>query len=287
MTTAQAGSAMEMVETGQFLPGYFQALGIPLLAGRFSTETDGGSAQPVVVISQEGARMLFPGTSPLGQRIVVDDKPREVIGIVGDVRHWGANTSFGRPRIYLPFGSVAASPLTLVIRMRPGAPLPVDQLRSAAAAIGPRVFVDRFRPASEWLSTNTARPRHRTQLFALLGGFALVLALVGIFSMTSYAVASRTRELGVRLALGARASQIVGIVVRDAAWPMGVGVVVGLVGAALATRVIASFLFNTAPADPRTFAVVAVLLFGTGCVAAWLPARHVARIDPVIALKTE
>jgi putative ABC transport system permease protein len=287
MTMASAGKVMEMVEVGQVLPGYFEALGIPLIAGRFSTDADAGSAQPVVMVSQESARLLFPDTSAMGQRILVDEKPREVIGIVGDVRHWGAATDFGRPKVYLPFGSAAATPLTVVIRTRPGARLPVDHLRGAATAIGPRVFVDRFRPGSEWLSTNTTRARHRTLLFALLGGFGLILALVGIFSMTAYAVANRTRELGVRLALGARADQVVGVVLRDAAWPMGVGVVLGLCGAALATRVIASFLFNTAPTDPWTFAFVAVSLFATGSLAAWLPARHVARIDPVIALRTE
>ena len=115
----------------------------------------------------------------------------------------------------------------------------------------------------------------------------MTLALVGIFSMTAYAVASRTREIGVRMALGARAAQVVGTMLRDAAAPVVVGTLIGLAGAAAATRVIASFLFNTAPADPVTFALAAAALIAAGSAAAWLPARHAARVDPIRALRAE
>lgn len=285
MMNAAGDGAPEMFEVAQILPGYFQALAIPLLDGRLPTDAD--SRQPVAVLSRASAAKLFPGGTALGRRIVVNDGPREIVGIVGDVRHWGATSTLGRPRIYLPFGSTAAVPLTLVIKMRPGAALPADQLRQAAMAIGPRVFVERFRPGSEWLGTNTMRARHRTLLFTLFAGFGLLLALVGIFSMTAYAVANRTRELGVRVALGARADQVVGAVLKDAVWPIALGLAVGLCAAAAATRLVASFLFNTTPTDPSTFAMVAVVLLATGCVAAWIPARHVARIDPVLALRSE
>jgi ABC-type antimicrobial peptide transport system permease subunit len=129
--------------------------------------------------------------------------------------------------------------------------------------------------------------RQRTVLLSLLGGLGLVLALVGIFGMTAYAVARRTREIGVRIALGARPDHVVRRMVADAAWPIAIGTVLGLGAATMATRVIESFLFETTPTDPVTFAAVAIVLATSGLVAAWVPARRAARVDPVAALRAE
>jgi len=288
-----AGPAWTSIDLSQILPGYFEAMGIPLVAGRLPLPADATSGRPVALISADAAKTLFPDRSAVGRRLVVasDNQEREVVGVVGTVHHWGAaekGSSFERPKVYVLFGqSPAAQPLSLVIRMRRNMPLPVEQLRTVAGQIGPRVFVEKFRPGADWIGANTMRARHRTQLFGLLGAFGVVLALVGIFSMTAYAVASRTREIGVRMALGARADQVVGTVLRDAAWPVAIGTIAGLAGAAAATKVIASFLFNTSPTDPLTFGLVAATLACVGTLAAWIPARHAARVDPLIALRAE
>jgi ABC-type antimicrobial peptide transport system permease subunit len=124
-------------------------------------------------------------------------------------------------------------------------------------------------------------------LLTLLGLFGLLLTLVGIFSMTAYAVARRTREIGVRVAFGARPAQVVGVMIRDAAWPVGIGLVAGLAATYYATRVIRSFLFQTAPHDPATLVAVVALLGVAACFAAWLPARRAASVDPLAALRAE
>jgi ABC-type antimicrobial peptide transport system permease subunit len=149
------------------------------------------------------------------------------------------------------------------------------------------VLMGRVRPASAVISQQVARPRHRMLLLTLLGAFGLVLTLVGIFSMTAYAVARRTREIGVRVAFGARPWQVVGVMIRDAAWPVALGLIAGLAGTYYATGMIRSFLFQTTPHDPATLTAVVVVLGAAACLAAWLPARRAATVDPLSALRAE
>jgi ABC-type antimicrobial peptide transport system permease subunit len=246
----------------------------------------------MVVLDAAAASALFPGRPAIGQQFQlrsVKDPLREVVGVVSTVRHWGAQSSASlmRPKVYLLFGQDTPKPMTLIFRTRPGFAVPAEQLRIAAQNVGPRVLIEPVLPGADWLGQNTLRTRRRTTLFGLLGGLGVTLALVGIFSMTAYAVASRTREIGVRMALGARAAQVVRTMLQDAAAPVILGTVIGLAAAAGATRVIASFLFNTAPADPLTFVVAAMALIAAGSVAAWLPARYAARVDPIRALRAE
>jgi ABC-type antimicrobial peptide transport system permease subunit len=149
------------------------------------------------------------------------------------------------------------------------------------------VFLGEIRRAADDVGSRVATDRHRMLLLSLLGGLGLLLALVGILSMTAYAVARRTQEVGVRMAFGAPPSAIVFGIVRDTAWPIGLGLIVGLVSALYATRVLSNFLFKTSTDDTVTFMVVAVLMTVTALFAAWLPARRAARIDPIIALRAE
>jgi ABC-type antimicrobial peptide transport system permease subunit len=175
----------------------------------------------------------------------------------------------------------------MVIRVREGAALSIDRLKQTAEAVGPRVLVGEARSAGAVLSEQVADPRHRMLLLAMLGGFGLLLTLVGIFSMTAYAVARRTREIGVRIACGARPAQVVRVMMRDAVWSVVFGLGAGLAGTYYATRIITSFLFQTTPHDPATLAVVVALLGAAASLAAWLPARRAASIDPVTALRAE
>ena len=142
----------------------------------------------------------------------------------------------------------ASMQLAMVMRLRDGASLSLDRLKQTAESVGPRVLVGRARPAAAVVSQQVAKPRHRMLLLTMLGVFGLLLTLVGIFSMTAYAVARRTREIGVRVAFGARPAQVVGVMIRDAAWPVAFGLVAGLAGTYYATRLITSFLFQTEPA---------------------------------------
>jgi ABC-type antimicrobial peptide transport system permease subunit len=177
--------------------------------------------------------------------------------------------------------------MTVVLRLRPGASISNARLREIAQSIGPRVVIGEIGYGSDALAERVATPRHRTLLLGLLGGFGLLLTLVGIFSMTAYAVARRTQEIGVRMAFGAQPGDVIRTMVGDAVWPLVLGLAIGLGGAYFATTVIQSFLFETTPHDPATFAAVALLTAIGACLAAWVPARRAAHIDPVNALRAE
>jgi hypothetical protein len=274
----------------QVLPGYFEALGQPLKFGRLPTETDRTSAEPVVLLNEDAARRFFPAGSPVGRFLeMAHESPRRIIGVVGNVRINGPQYD-ASPEVYYVYGqpgSRGASPLRIVMRPRPSAVLSADRLRQTAESVGPRILVGPLRSGTDDLSKAVITPRHRTLLLSLLGGLGMLLTLVGIFSMTAYAVTQRTQEIGIRMAFGAGASQVVRTMVRDAAWPALLGLSVGVVGALYATRVVASFLFGTTPHDPATFGAVVVVMGMAALAAAWVPARRAARVDPVIALRVE
>jgi ABC-type antimicrobial peptide transport system permease subunit len=177
--------------------------------------------------------------------------------------------------------------MTLVVRVSGRSADLANDLRRAAQSIGPRVLVERIRTAEALFGERVLTPRRRTVLLGLLGGLGLILAVVGVFGMTAYAVARRTSEIGVRIAFGARPGAIVGRMLADAAIPIAIGAAVGLGASILATRSIASFLFETAPTDAPTLAAVVVVLVVSGCAAAWLPARRAASVDPIVALRVE
>jgi putative ABC transport system permease protein len=281
------GESELILQKKQVMPGYFEAIGLPMKLGRLPTESDRTGAEPVVLINEVAARLYFPDASPLGRVLqTLGDVPRRIIGVVGNVRHSGPLWA-PKPEVYLLYGQTPPQPLRIVLRPRPSAILSGDRLRTIAQAVGPKVLVGRIRYGSDDLSDRVVTPRRRTLLLGLLGGLGMLLTLVGVFSMTAYAVARRTQEIGIRMAFGAGPADVVLTMVRDAAWPALLGLSVGIVGALYATRLIASFLFETTSHDPGTFAVVAVLMGVAALLAAWVPARRAARVDPVIALRAD
>jgi hypothetical protein len=251
-----------------------------------------------IVLSDRAAKRLFPNESPIGQQVQYDDIWRTVIGVVGHVEIGGVDRPLDDPQVYVGFapgysysrslaGRTTGQPMIVVVDPADsGAALPAA-LRDAAKAVGPNVIVRRVREGREWWSDSVVTPRQRTVLLSILGGLGLLLALVGVFGVTSFAVARRVSEIGVRMAFGARPRQVVAAMVKDAVVPIALGITAGLVAAFFLTRVIATFLYRTESRDPGAFAAAACLLALCGVVAAWLPARKAARVDPVTALRSD
>ena len=287
-TRAQVDSAdgtSESVDTQWILPGYFEALGISARAGRLFSQ---GERNPTGVILDEiAAAQLFPGGGAVGRTVTMMKTTYEVVGVVSHVKRWGALRDQHRPNIYRLVPTTHGGPLAVVVRHSPGVVIPADALRALVTSVGPPVLIDRIGSGTDLLDENVKIPRQRTILLSLLGGLGLLLTLVGIASVTAYAVARRTREIGVRIAFGAEPHTVVWTMMRDAAWPMALGLAAGLGASFYATKLVASFLYQTTPTDPLTFIAAAVLLVVASGVAAWLPARRAANVDPVRALRTE
>jgi predicted permease len=274
------------------LPGYFEAAGARPLAGRLLLDDDRVTGEAVVVNAIASQR-YFDGQAvghTLGMGPDETARHLRIVGVIATLRHGGPQGRI-RPELYMlpdPKDVEASSMrLGMVIRLRDGASLSIERLKQTAESIGPRALVDRARPAADLFARQVARPRQRMLLLTMLGVFGLLLTLVGIFSMTAYAVARRTREIGVRVAFGARPAQVVRAMIGDAVWPVALGLVAGVAGTYYATRIIASFLFQITPHDAATLVCVVGLLAVAALFAAWVPARRAASIDPVVALRAE
>ena len=291
-TSATANGRSTSIARRYVMPGYFEAIGLPLRQGRFPTDADYNAGATFAVLSESAARAIFPDQAAVGQQFILHKRTWNVVGIVGDARNKSPLPD-GRERLdlYLAHQSDEPSPfgagLTVVVRPSGRIPQLADELRRAAHAVGPSVIVERIRSGRDWFGDQVATPRQQTTMLGVLGGLGLLLTLVGIFGTTAYAVARRTQEVGIRMALGALPGRMVGAIVRDAAWPVALGIGMGLAGAVAVTRVIAGFLFETEPTDPATFATTVLLLTATALVAAWIPARRAAHVDPVKALRAE
>jgi predicted permease len=278
----------------QATPGYFETLDITLRAGRLPQGRDFDDAN-WVVFSENAATSLFPNEPAVGQSVRIADTWRTVIGVVGDVKDQGAVRVLKAPGTYTSFqtapdrtlsGRDIGQPMIVVAHAAVMDGAFMDALRRAASEAAPSV-IRAVRPSHEWWSDNVVTPRQRTVLLSILGGLGLLLALVGVFGVTSFSISRRTAEIGVRTAFGATGGHIIRMVMRDTWLPIAGGLALGLAGAAYLSKLIESFLFQTTSRDPPSFAAAAVILAMCGLAAAWLPARRAAQIDPVAALRQE
>jgi putative ABC transport system permease protein len=280
------------VEVPVVTPGFFATMGIPVLEGRAFTSFDRAEQPGVVVVNRTFARRFWPGESAVGKRIGFDDHDGpwlEVVGVVGDIRQHGLDRPT-EPTMYMPHAQKRwgwMSWLTLMVRTR-GDPLDIAAAaRQAIWSLDDRLPIRELAPVTRLYAESHARRRFAATLTGGFAGIALFLALFGIFGVVSYTVAQREREIGVRMALGARRHGVLLEVLRHGLVIATVGVALGAIGALLLTRLMQSLLFGVTATDPVTFAATAALLVAVALLASWLPARRAARIDPMEALRHE
>jgi predicted permease len=271
-------------------PDFFEVMRIPLKRGRQLTAQDGERGHYGVVISEEAARRYWPGEEPLGRTVEIGmsfgNGPMggQVVGVVGDVRHQGMATE-PFPEVYVPFGQARANDMSLVVRTA-GEPLALaSSVRAEVRALDKNLPVVHVRTLETLLGDAVAQPRFLMALVGTFAALALVLAAMGLYGVVTFAVSQRTRELGIRMALGADAHSVLRLVIGQYLQLTAAGVALGLVLAFVASRLLAGLLYSVQAADPWAYAGVTVLLVGVALVASFLPAYRATRIDPVIALK--
>jgi predicted permease len=271
-------------------PGYFRTLGIPLLRGRTFSELDSENAPPVVIVNQTFVARYFPGEDPIGKRIHVgnDRHPgySEIVGVIGDTRHNGLDAEIN-PTMYESYLQSAALSMEIAVRTATDPMNMVTLMRREIAGVDKGIPIAKVRTMNEVVAASVGQPRFRTLLLTLFGGLALVLAAVGTYGVTSYAVAQRTHEMGIRLALGATSSDILMLSLGQGLRLTSVGIGLGLIGALGLTRALSSLLYGVRPDDPLTFAAVSSVLTAAAFLACYIPARHATKVDPMVALRYE
>jgi putative ABC transport system permease protein len=273
-------------------PGYFRAMGVPLVSGRELTEEDKDGTPPVAVINETMAKRLFQGnTDPVGQRIKLDpaDDPeapwRTIVGVVRDVRYRQLGTA--RPDVYVSHKQAPQRIKYLVIRTSTDPMALVPVVRRELSAVDPNLTVTGFMTGEQLVSRAIARPRFNTLLLACLGCVAALLALTGIYGIVGYMVSLRTREIGIRMALGARKRDAFKLIITQGMKLVFVGVALGVVIAFAATRLISTLLFGVSATDPLTFAGISLLLVAVALIACLFPTRKATKVDPMIVLRYE
>ena len=280
-------SALEQIVS----PGLFRALGVPLLVGREFTAQDHPGSPLVAMVSESLARILWVNGQAIGQVLEFDGRSHEVVGVVGDIRGSDGTSRGGgldrppQPVLYVSSGQVPQGTFSLVIRTDATLQAILPVIRAVVREVEPTLPIPELRPLDEWIAESASQARLTTTLAGAFAGAALLLTMVGIYGVMSCAVSERTQEIGLRIAIGARRTSVVGMMVRAGmTWAAG-GILLGLLGASALSRVIASLLFDFSATDPLTFAATAFALSVVAALACTVPALRATRIDPIVALR--
>jgi predicted permease len=278
----------------EITPGYFRAVGTTLKQGRGFTEADSENSRSVVIINEAAARKYFPDQSSLGKYLYVSGVLCEVVGVVGDVKSYLDQPA--EPTTFIPASQAKLGtsslfegwfPRSIVVRTT-GNPLILNQsLREAVAATDPLVPTGAVRSMDQVLSHSLALRSFMMMLLSIFGGLALVLASVGIYGVIAFAVSQRTREIGVRMALGARPADVLQMVLMEGLKLVAVGVVLGVVAALMLTRLLEGMVYGVRVRDPLIFAMVNLVMAAVSLAACYIPARRATRVDPLVALRYE
>jgi putative ABC transport system permease protein len=284
----QEPGTLEATDDTTITPDYFRAMGIPVLQGRSFTEQDTTNAPRVVVVDEQVARLAWPRENPIGKRMRSSpDAPwAEVVGVVGHIRHESLESD-QRMQIYWNYLQRARDQMTLVVRTSGDAGLLVSPVLGAIKSVDPDQPAYAVRTMTEVLDQSLAMRWFNTVVVSLFAGASLLLAMVGIYGVIAWTVRHRTREIGLRMALGAQRSAVLALVLWNGLKLAGAGIVLGLSGAMVLTQLLRSLLFGVGPTDPLTFLAVPLLLVFVALLACWLPARRAANVDPMEALRQE
>jgi putative ABC transport system permease protein len=273
-------------------PDYFKTMKIPVLQGRAFTNADTKDSPLVVMINEAFAKKHFPDRNPIGQQVMIDrgsDKapPCEVVGVVGNSRHDALATPPG-PEFYVPFSQDPGRSLDIVLRVASTNLVGLNgDVKRAVHEIDKDLYVPTLEPMTTFLATQLAQPRFNMMLLAVFAGVAMVLAAIGIYGVIAYSVTQRTREIGIRMALGAQRTQMLGMVLRQSMLLVVIGIAIGFLVALVATRVMATLLYGVGANDLSIYAVVIALLSGAAFLASYVPARRAMKVDPMVALRYE
>ncbi|MGH9709694.1 MAG: FtsX-like permease family protein, partial [Candidatus Acidiferrales bacterium] len=281
------GEAPPLADVVMTSPDFFRTLGIPLLRGREFRGTDDAKALQVVIINQTFQRRFFPNDDPVGKRLTTDNGKswNTIVGVVGDVRDLGLDHA---PTIqaYAPLAQ-NPHPGTLLIRTAADPMSMANQMNRAVHEVDSQTAVSNVQTLAEARADSVASPQVTASLLAIFAGLALLIAAAGIGGIMALTVSQRVREIGIRMALGAQPSKILGMILGQGLMLSALGVGIGAAGAYLLTGLVKSLLFQVEPTDPITFGAVALVLIAAALMASFLPARRAAAIDPMIALRSE
>jgi putative ABC transport system permease protein len=273
---------------------YFRVLGVPLVAGRSFGELDRAGSSAVAIVSQRLARLMWPNTNPLGQTLERAGRSYEVVGIVGDIRgsdiqglRGGGPDREPRAAVYFAAGQLPQRTMTLLVRPSGSPTTVVVSVREAVRQLDRTLPLQQVRPLRDWFADSMAPTQFTTTLSAVFAVSALLLTSVGVYGVLAYTVAARTREIGVRMAMGATRRDVMGLVLREGMTWAGSGILLGLIGAFAAASVISTLLFDVPARDPVTFATVGGVVALVALVACSIPAARAVRIDPTMAMRTE
>lgn len=266
---------------------HFSTFGTPLLAGREFDARDTGESTPVMIVNQRFADVMFGAVDPIGKRVRSwrdENVLREIVGVVRDVRYFGASDEI-RPLVYVPLAQAPSGRMTLVVRTTGEPTALAGALREVTATLDPELALSELRTMEEVHAASLAGSRFNAVLLGAFAGLALVLAAIGLYGLLAYGVSQRLREIGVRMALGARRGSVLALVLRNAIRVVLPGVTIGLVGAAATTRLLRNLLFEIDPLDPLTIGGVATLLVVVALLASAIPAHRASRVDPARILR--